>query len=174
MKKRLISSAIIAIGVTVLPVMGLAAPEKGMKSSSPIHITADTLIVSQDNKTATFSGNVDAAQDNLTLRSEKMVVYYLEGKGENNSISKIEVFGNVMLSRPGETAKGDKGVYDVTKDTIHLSGNVMLSKDNNMVQGTNLVYNLKTGKSQITGGGVTKGTSGGRVKGVFIPQQDKK
>lgn len=167
MKKRLVMSAIVSLGMVVLPVGAFAQKQ----SSSPIHITADTLIVSQDNKTAIFSGNVDASQDNITLRSEKMVVYYLEGnKGEHNNISKIEVSGNVLLSRPGEKAKGDKGVYDVSKNTIHLTGNVILSKDNNMVQGTNLVYNLKTGKSQITGGKANKGTSGGRVKGVFIPQ----
>lgn len=172
---RRIIATMLGLFCIIMPSLA-SAQKSNLKSSAPIHITADNLAVDQNTKTATFSGNVEALQESITLHSQKMVVHYTKtenaGTERNNDISKIEVFGNVVLTRPGESAKGDKGVYDVAKSTINLSGNVLLKKDQNTVQGTHLVYNLETGKSKISGGKKQNGTSGGRVRGVFVPQQD--
>lgn len=156
--------------LSLYPTLSQAA--NGLQSSAPINITADKLIVDQEKYTATFTGNVEALQQDVTLKAAKMVVHYLKGNQENNNISRIEVFENVVLLRPSEVVKGDKGVYDVLKDTLVITGKVVLTKDNNMVQGTNLVYNLKTGKSEISGGIMPGGVSGGRVKGTFVPKKD--
>lgn len=150
----------------VAPLTANAQPE------APIYITSDALEADQKNGTATFTGNVDVRQNEMKLRSEKMIVYYQKGEGKSNNVSKIEVTGNVVLTRPGETAKGDKGRYDVIRKMIDLSGHVMLNKDNNMVQGSNLVYNLTTGESKISGGEAEEGGKPGRVKGVFLPQKE--
>ncbi len=170
LRQLLLFSAILSLSV---PAYAAAA----LDGKAPIEITSDTLEVDQEAGTATFIGNVVAIQKDINLKSQKMIVHYVKDnqKGANdgnNSISKIEVIDNVFLSTPQEAAQGDRGLYDVVKDTIHLSGNVVLKKDKNIVRGTALVYNMKTGKSTVSSGGTTQsGSSGGRVKGLFVPKQ---
>ena len=45
-------------------------------SSLPIEITADSLEVLQDQKIATFAGNVDAVQGDLVLSADQLRVHY--------------------------------------------------------------------------------------------------
>ena len=155
----------------------------GNSSDKPIEITADRLEVQQEQKRAIFSGNVLAKQGDVNLKSDKMTVYYSQG-GNNapaesvagsNSISKIEVDGNVLLATPTESAKGSRGVYDVSRKEIRMIGNVVLMREKNVLNGSNLVYNLTTGKSLLTGGAAPGTTTdgGGRVKGLFIPKENK-
>lgn len=147
-------------------------------SDKPIEITADTLEVFQEQSQAVFTGNVEAVQGTILLKSSEMRVYYRgEGGGGDNQISRIDVNGNVFLKAPNETAQGDKGIYDVDKSVLHLMGNVLLTQDKNVIKGQQLVYDLKTGKSRIVSGngGASSGDSStggnGRVKGVFFPQK---
>lgn len=173
MRKNFIIHAAVATALIggIFPSMAGATPTK---PKAPIEISADDLVLDQEKSLATFTGNVQAVQDKYTLKSTKMVVHYLPKQQQKtgNSISKIEVFGNVELVSPGEKALGDNGVYDVASSQLQLNGNVKLSKNNNMVQGSKLVYNLETGQSILSGGNATqKGEAGGRVKGVFVPEE---
>jgi lipopolysaccharide export system protein LptA len=175
----------------------VAAPQNpvDMKHNSklPIAIDANSLEVLQNENKAIFSGNVVAVQGDMTLKSDKMVVYYRQNGGAGktkkaaaanapagapNNISKIDVIGNVFISSPQETAQGDSGLYDVDKKLITLTGNVVLTKDKNVLKGNSAEYNVATGKSLMMGA-ETAGTPGGlpagkgRVRGLFVPNQDK-
>ena len=151
---------------------------KSYDSDAPVEITADTLEIEQNNQKATFKGNVEAIQSNITIKSDEMLVHYKSGKDKigksQNSVSKVETVGNVRLKTPKETAKSNKGVFDVDKKVITLLGNVSLESGKNVVKGEKFVYNLKTGKSRIISG--TKKDANGtkkkeRVRGIFIPGQ---
>lgn len=146
---------------------------KAGSSKGPIEITADNLEVRQAEHIAVFSGNVIAVQGQLKLKAERMTVHYREGantEAGQESISKIEVDGNVFLSNPSETAQGDKGIYDVDANEIRLQNNVVLTRQDNILKGETLVYNLGTGKSTMTNAGAT--TENGkpaRVRALFTP-----
>lgn len=144
-------------------------------SNEPIEITADTLTVKRMNEIAVFSGNVEAVQGKTNLRSDVMTVYYRSKKNAEetqNTISKIDVDGNVFLTTPDETAQGDSGVYNVDKKEVILVGKVVLTQQDNVIKGNRLVYDMKSGKSQLFSekmdGVGQKG--GGRVKGLFVPE----
>lgn len=153
-------------------------------NSGPIEITADTLAVDQKDGTATFSGNVDAKQGNIRIKSQKMVVTYTSGPqakpssaNQANAISKVTLSGNITITSADDTAQGGHGIYDVKKQLIYLNDSVILSQGKNIVKGDKLVYNVATGKSEISGGNDTTTTSaskksGGRVKGIFVPQKN--
>ena len=89
------------------------------------------------------------------------------------AITLIEVQGNVIVATPEESAKGDTGDYHVASKIIHLFGNnVTLTRDKNILRGTALEYNLETGRSVLTSGeNTTTSQHGGRVRGVFVPNQ---
>lgn len=151
-------------------------------SKQPVEITADALEVFQKERKAKFSGSVEAIQGDMTLKSDAMTVYYTMDSdktgADKNSVSKVETTGNVRLKTPKESAKGDKGVFDVGQSIITLTGNVEVASGKNMVKGEKLVYNLKTGQSSLVsgsdntvqGGEVQPVGKKGRVRGVFVPE----
>ena len=92
------------------------------------------------------------------------------------AITLIEVQGNVFMATPQESARGDRGNYDVPTRMLHLYGsNVVLTRDKNIMRGTALEYNMATGRSILTNGSQPVGSpsSGTRVRSVFVPSQNQ-
>jgi lipopolysaccharide export system protein LptA len=159
---------------------------KSGDSNKPIEITADQLEVFQDRHQAVFSGKVVAAQGETTIHADKMIVHYrapdeakaakTAAKGaeasEAQSIKQVDVEGNVLLTTPKETAKGQRGSYFVEQKVMRLYGDVVLTQGQNVLKGSALEYNTATGYSRVVSGGspAANGAGGGRVKGLFIPQ----
>ncbi len=180
--KKWMLTGVAVVALCAAPAFAQIIP--GAKDTSlPIEITADNLKVLQKDQVAVFEGKVEAIQGNIRLTSDKMTVFYRGGGEEKKAagqpaVSKIIVEGNVFLANPRETAKGREGVYDVDRTMVTLSGDVVLTRDKNVLNGNKLVYNMDTGKSELFGGsgevkpdGTT--TSGGRVKGLFVPGGQK-
>ncbi len=148
-------------------------------SKKPIEITANSLEVLQEQRKATFSGAVKAVQGDVTLASDAMTVFYgksgAESSGGFGAIERIEATGNVLLTTPGETASGEKGIYKVAEKKVYLMQNVILTKDKNVLKGSALEYSFATGRSLMTSGAALEGqpASGGRVKAVFVPSDKK-
>jgi lipopolysaccharide export system protein LptA len=143
---------------------------KSYDTSLPIEITADTLEVEQENQIAIFTGNVDAVQGKLNLRADLLKVHYRANDEGANSISKIEAENNVLLSSPTETAQGDRGVYDVDSEKVHLFGSVVLTRGENVIKGDRMELNLATGKSKVESAvAATDGQQ--RVKALFVPKK---
>lgn len=156
-------------------------------SDQPIEIASDTLEVQQDKQLAIFRGKVDVVQGDTRLRSDELYVYYRDRQAEQSaagqgrqappprpspaaasgpdasSITKIEAKGNVFVSTPKERAQGNFGVYDVDKKTITLTGDVLLTSDQSTVRCQRAVMYQDTGRSTCDP------VAGGRVRGVFIP-----
>jgi lipopolysaccharide export system ATP-binding protein len=158
---------------------GAWAQQGGAGGNRPVEIVADKLVVDQDRQLATFSGNVDAVQGDMNLRANQLRVFYVEqdeprdqgkprrGDGadasaSDQSIRRIEAEGDVLLTRPGETAEGDAGVYDPIKRTLVLEGNVVLTRAQNVIRGTRLDSNLETGVSVVTAAGASATSACGR------------
>jgi lipopolysaccharide export system protein LptA len=182
---RLVSAILLAGGLTTV---ALAAPAgakpmtpsaaKG-NSHQPIDITADRLDVDQNSQLATFSGNVRAVQADVTLRAPTLKVYYerrakkdpavsANGNPSQSVIRSIEATGGVVIQAPGESARGQRGTYDVVNRVAHLFGDVVLTRDQNVIRGERLTMNFNSGQSRMEGPQGGKG----RVHGVFMPNND--
>jgi lipopolysaccharide export system protein LptA len=135
----------------------------------PIEITADSLEVQQENQLAIFRGKVDAVQGEMNLRADVLVVHYRPREDNQNSISLIEVEGNVFVSSPDEMAQGDRGTYDVDAQIVELDGAVVLTQGENVIRGDHLVLNLATGQSKMASVASADGIKQ-RVKAIFVPE----
>jgi lipopolysaccharide export system protein LptA len=147
-------------------------------TSLPIEITADSLEVLQDQKLATFRGNVDAVQGDMVLSADELRVHYADG-GDGaaepvgtGSIRRIEAEGNVFLSSPRETAQGATGIYEVATSRVTIEGAVVLTRDDNVIRGDRLEVDLASGRSQIFAAvpSTAGGTSPQRVRALFTPE----
>lgn len=131
------------------------------RSNDPIKIKSDQLFSDNNLKMATFTGNVVARQGDLTIYSDKMVIYYADSEG---GISTAEVFGNVRIIQVERRAQADHGLYDAKRATITLDGNPKVFQNNDTVSGKIITYFLDQDKSEVTSGG------GSRVEAVIHPK----
>ena len=174
---------VLIAGLILAGVPAGAGPHaQGLQQNSdlPIEITADSLEVLQNQKVATFTGNVDAVQGDMVLSADRLRVYYggddqnaTPGPAGTGSIRRIEAEGNVLMSSPRETAQGDAGVYDVVSSQVALDGAVVLTRGDNVIRGQRLEVDLASGRSRVFA--AVPSTEGGtppqRVRALFTPEK---
>jgi len=91
-------------------------------------------------------------------------------KADQSQIRRIEAFGHVQISTPGEIATGDKGVYDVESGIAKLYGSVKITRGENQLNGEYGEVDLNTGVSRMLSG--PPGTTGAQpVHGLFSPKK---
>lgn len=154
----------------------------GDDRDKPVEITADSLEVQRDRQTAVFRGNVQAVQGGTRMRADSMVVYYrdraqqdaarreAERRGEEirgGRIARIDAFGKVFISSEGETAQGDKMVYDLDRRILSGEGRVVLTREGDVLNCARLTINMETRQN------VCESAPGGRVQGIFNVGREK-
>jgi len=180
------------------PVQAADSPARPAHDTrAPIEISADALDVRQAEQIAVFTGKVDAQQGSMRLRADNLKVHYASKAGGtpapvaaepaagpgSQAISKLDATGNVWMTSPKESARGDWAIYDVNKRQITMGGSVILTQGQNVVRGERLVTDLDKGISRIVGaaeaaagappGAAAPAQGGGRVKGLFVPAPAK-
>jgi lipopolysaccharide export system protein LptA len=141
----------------------------------PIQIEASSLEVQDKAKVATFRGRVHVKQGDTELRCDTLVVHYEDSDkagtngaqagpqvSEQQRIRLLEAKGNVIVTQKDQTATGNSGVFDMSKNTITLRGNVVVSQGRNVLRGDRLVVDMATAVSHME-------SDRGRVQGLFQP-----
>lgn len=171
-RQSLLRAALLAAVLAAAPQPGLAQPVlPGKDKTTPIEIVADSLVVRQSERLAIFSGNVDATQGDRSLRADELKVFYGEEQpGGGQGIRRIEATGRVVVTEPGQTAQGDRGVYDPDANKIRLDGNVVLTRGDNVVRGGQLEMDLATGTAVVRAARAG-GSPGERVRALFVPRE---
>jgi lipopolysaccharide export system protein LptA len=165
----------VAIALAALALWAAPAMAQGLLpgggSELPIEITADSLVVRQQDNLAVFSGNVNAVQGALTLRADELqVLYGGEGGAGSQSIRRIDAVGNVVVVSEEQTASGDRGSYDPAGELITLEGNVVLTQAGNVIRAGRLDYALATGVVTLTPPAAA-GDRPARVRALFQPEE---
>jgi lipopolysaccharide export system protein LptA len=151
-------------------------------STAPINFAADHIELQDKANRAILTGNVAVKQAEMTLNSARMTVAYT-GQVVDGSpqVSRLDAAGNVVVTRPDQTAHSQFAVYDLNKRVVTMLGSVTLLQGGNTVNGARLTINMDTGRavidgSSVGGGATAPGTvtnQGGRVTGTFsVPKRD--
>ncbi len=167
----------------VLSGAAVVSAQTAHNSAAPINFSADHIELQDKANRALLSGSVSVKQAEMTLNAARMTVAYT-GQVVDGSpqVSRLDASGGVVVTRPGQSARGQFGVYDLNKRIITMLGGVTLIQAGNTVNGSRLTINLDTGRAVIDGssvGGTRTGTdgtvtqSGGRVTGTFsVPKRN--
>lgn len=131
-------------------------------SALPIEVTAQQLEADQVNRLAVFSGEVVAKQGDITLYSDKLVVYSLP---DVDQVDRLEASGQVRVIQLDRTATADRAVYRQQQETLVLYGNAEVHQGQNRVTGDEITVYLQENRS------VVKGGDSGRVKAVLFPRK---
>lgn len=148
---------------------------KDHEVQNPVDISADRLEVKQKENIALFTGNVVVSQDDMSLVSDRITVFYEGERDQNNSaaISRLDASGNVVMTSSTETIKSTWGVYDFTEKIITLGGNVEFNNADGQIKSPRLQVNLVTGQITMDGGRVEGSGQSDRVSGQFTPPNNK-
>jgi lipopolysaccharide export system protein LptA len=81
----------------------------------------------------------------------------------SGKLQKVELFGNVIVRTPTDTAIGDRAVYVPDTGIARLAGKVRLTRGQNQLDGTEAEVNMKTGISRLLS------AAKGGVHGLVVP-----
>ena len=160
------------VGGMELSAQGIGSGFRSHNTNAPVDVDAGRIVAQNRQDRVVFSGNVVVRQANLTVRSARMQLNYLNST--ELELQRITASGGVTVSRGNERATGSTAVYDFGRRIITLVGDVQLRQGPNSLSGERLVIDLDTGVSSVdgrsSGGGATvEETSQGRVKARFQP-----
>ena len=133
MLKRLL---IISILFLFLPILANAEDQQA-RIKGPITITSETLTSDNKAHTALFEKNVVAKTTDLTIYSDKMLVYYKEDGG---TVTKIEATGNVKVLKDSRIITSKTAVYYADEEKVVFSGEPRAMDGDNIVSGTKITY----------------------------------
>ncbi|QCQ23074.1 lipopolysaccharide transport periplasmic protein LptA [Desulfoglaeba alkanexedens] len=145
---------------------------KALAGGSPLHVASDRMVVDQRSNTIRFEGHVVVKQDDLVITGKRLTVYAKEGAdlAENQmmeEVERIEVEGEVTITREDKVARAEKAVFFQKEQKIMLSGNPRLMQGKNTVQGRLITLYLEEERS------VVEGTSDQPVQAVLHPKRSE-
>ncbi|MDJ0278424.1 LptA/OstA family protein [Sphingomonas sp. 2R-10] len=168
--------------IGLLAIAGSAPAQTRHDSNAPIDISANAIELQDKQRRAVFTGGAVFRQSTMTLNADRVVIAYT-GQITDGApqATRIDATGNVVLTRPDQTARSRFAVYDINRRVVTMIGGVRLTQGANTLNGGRLSIDLDTGRATIDGSGVGGGTtsggtvqqSGGRVTGRFsVPKRN--
>lgn len=151
------------------------APFTATAYGAPIHIEADKMTSTEKTNSVVFTGEVDAKQGDVRIRTDKMTVYYTakdtkaskakKEKKATQQVEKLICLGNVEITRGEWLGTSKKMIYLSKERQVILTDNAKAWQGQNMVSGDKIIYYLDEGRSEVVGEtSTTVGSSTGSKK----------
>jgi lipopolysaccharide export system protein LptA len=151
-----------------------------LETKEDIVTARDSLEYYEEKALAVARGNAVLRQRNppksggRTVRADVLTTQSApKGKGGKTPAAKtqgprrMDAYGNVVITRPGEIALGQRGVYRPDQETAELWGKVRITRGKNQMNGERAIVNFKTGISRLVAGDSGKGQPPVRV--LIVP-----
>ena len=123
--------------------MGQEESDSGMlpvkKSKGPVVITADDLNIDNEQKIATYTGNVKVIQGETSMFSDKLVIY-LDETGKQ--LQKAVATDNLRLVNDDITATGEMGTFYNAEQKLELENNAKVWQGNNTITAHRIIAYL--------------------------------
>lgn len=148
-------------------------------AGAPITIEADHMTSLEKANSVLFSGNVDATQADVRIRSDKMTVFYsATSQGQKQEVQRLKSVGHVEITKGKWLGTGDTMDYLAKERKVILTGNAKAWQGTDLITGNTIIYYLDEGRSEVIGDqpqstiGQKSGTSKkrSRVRATLTPQ----
>lgn len=149
MLKRLL---IISILLLFLPILSNAEDQQA-RIKGPINVTSETLTSDNKAHTALFEKNVVAKTTDLTIYSDKMLVYYKEDGGD---VTRIDATGNVKVLKGSRIITSQSAIYYAEgQEKVVFTGEPRAMDGENVVTGTTIIYLMDDDRYKVENSKVT-------------------
>jgi lipopolysaccharide export system protein LptA len=167
--RRLKSTVLIAAaGALLSAAWPILAQETAPASKrAPIRITADKLVTDNQKRSAEFSGNVKAVQENTLITTDRLTLFYSEQGGPSpsdtpNRIERMEASGRVRIEFDNKVAVSNQAVYIISERKLVLSG-----PESKVVSGLDEISGSKITFYRDSGQVALEGDGENRVKAII-------
>jgi lipopolysaccharide export system protein LptA len=147
-----------------------ASTDAEAAAAGKIDIKSDRLLIDNEKRTADFSGNVVAHQEETTIEADRLMIYYKESGGESaEALEKIVATGNVRIQFENGLAETPEAVYNMETRTFVLTGaGSRVISGNSSISGEKITLRRDDGKVTVEGG------QSRQVEAVFYPEDEEK
>lgn len=158
------------LSAMLLAMVSGASAQQRHDSNAPIDVSADHSELQDRANRAVFSGNVLVRQAEMTVAAARATLAYTGSVVDGNpQISRLDAAGDVVITRPDQSARCAFAVYDLNSRTILLLGGVVLTQGTNVTRGERITLDLDAHNARVDA------APGGRVTGRFsVPKRDDK
>ena len=136
------------ISILIVCFFSSAATFSEAADKKAITITSETLTTDNRESTAIFEGSVVAKMDDITIYSDKMIVFYSDTE---NSLEKILATGYVKVHSKERAIFSKEASYINDEEKIIFTGNPKAVEGDNVITGTQIIYFLKDDRAVIKG-----------------------
>jgi len=154
-------------------VMVLTGKDLRIVTPSETITARDSLEWYDKKQIAVARGNALVIRGDRRMRAN-LVTADVEKQGDQPAqITRVNGYGNVLISAPGQIAHGDEGVYNVGPQIATLIGHVRVTKGDDELHGEYGVVDLKHNVSQILAARPNQIAAGPtpRVEGLLVPNR---
>jgi lipopolysaccharide export system protein LptA len=162
--------------LTIFSIILLTVSSGLCQDDAPINIEADRMISQEAKNSVVFTGNVDASQGKVTIRTDEMTIYYQPNDPKNmenqsRKVKKMSCIGNVEITQENWLGTGERMDYFSNERKIILHGDAKAWQGKNMVSGTTITYYLDEKRSIVDRAAATGGSKKPtRVRATIIPK----
>ena len=132
-----------------------------LAQENPINITSQSMMLEKNKNMVVFEGDVKAVKDDMTINSDKLIVYY----GKGREIEKMKAMGMVRIEKDDGMATADVADFFNKEEKLILTGEPRFTQGPNSVEGEKITIYLNNGKVLVEGGNKRK------VNARFIPEE---
>lgn len=138
----------------------ITGPLPVLAEDAPIHIEANKMTSTEKTNSVVFTGDVDAKQGDVRIRSDEMTVYYTPKSKEKSKqsekkvsqqVEKLICVGNVEITRGEWLGTSKKMIYLSKERQVILTDNAKAWQGQNRVSGDKIIYYLDEGRSEVVG-----------------------
>ena len=131
--------------------------------AEPMTVDADRFELVQDKQQADFFGHVVIKRDDMTLKADKVRVWYQEDKVTHKKVlKKAEAKGHVWIDTPDSKGNSDYALFTTDSDILVMKGHAQMTSKQGTIEGEHITYNIKTKDTKVLGS-----KEGGQVRFTF-------
>ncbi len=165
---RAMAAVVVSTALFALPALAQSVNTTDLSKSTnkkqSVDIESNAMEIIDEKNQAIFTGKVVAKRGKVTLSAEKLVVDFIKEKNSDGSdkttVTFLNATGGVLIVTSSQRITGQWARMDVKADKAIVGGNVVVKQGSSIIRGKKLNVNLKTDRSEMTGG---------RVRGTFTP-----
>ncbi|MCG3150519.1 MAG: Lipopolysaccharide export system protein LptA [Verrucomicrobiae bacterium] len=120
--------------ITLALTAGIAAVVISATNNEPTVVTSDRMQTDYASNVGTFEGNVLVTDPRITVRSDKMVVFF-GGTNTTRSVQRIIATGGVVINQDKKKATADRAEYTTTDSKVVLTDNPKVEGPEGIVTG---------------------------------------
>lgn len=149
------------------------------EKEQPIRIESDRLDAYNEKRMVVFSGNAVATRGDMTIKSERLILYYKSGtkdsekagvrrSDQGKDLEKVEAKGSVTVTQGDRIVTGDDAVLYQDTHKIVITGSTVLQEGKNIIQGGKVTIFLDENR------GIIESAENKRVTAIIYPEEENK